>query len=128
MESRMFSRRVLVGAILLLTVGVACQSTGRRAHPPKQSVRVTVVDEQGAQVATASMRAIGNSKPIEIRGTRELKIDQPVAGTIEADGFLSEPFVLDPKDGSVTVKMFSRVGKSGTEGKLLQPPCVKVTV
>jgi len=111
----MFSRRVLVGAILLLTVGVACQSTGRRAHPPKQSVRVTVVDEQGALVATASMRAIGNSKPIEIRGTRELKIDQPVAGTIEADGFLSEPFVIDPQDGSVTVKMFGRVGKSGTE-------------
>src|SRR4029078_1464077 len=86
-----------------------------RAHPPKQSVRVSVVDERGAQVAAASMRAIGNSKQIEIRGSRELKIDQPVAGTIEADGFLSEPFVIDPQDGSVTVKMFSRVGTSRTE-------------
>src|SRR5262245_29844138 len=105
----MFSRRVLLGAILL-TSGVACQSTDERAHPPKQAVRVTVVDEKGAQVATASMHAIGNSKPIDIRGTRELKIDQPVAGTIEAEGYLSEPFVIDPTDESVTVRMFNRVG------------------
>jgi len=64
----MLSCRVLVGAILLLSAGVACQSTGQRAHPRKQSVRVTIVDEQGTQVADASMHAIGNSKSIEIRG------------------------------------------------------------
>ena len=49
-----------------------------------------------APINSAVMKAIGNNKPIDIPGTRELKIDQPVAGTIEADEYLPEPFVIDP--------------------------------
>lgn len=99
----------------MVAAGAACQPANQRARPPKRSVQVSVVDENGAPVASAVMLAIGNSKPIEIPETRELKIDQPVAGTIEADGFLPEPFVIDPADVSVTVQLFSRVGPSGSE-------------
>src|SRR4051794_16315496 len=110
----MFSRRLLVAAILL-TAGVACTPANHRAGPAKQSVRVTVVDEKGRQVTTASLHAIGNATPIDIPGTRELKIDEPVAGTIDAKDYLAEPFVIDPADGAVTVKLFSRLGPSGAE-------------
>jgi poly-gamma-glutamate capsule biosynthesis protein CapA/YwtB (metallophosphatase superfamily) len=106
--------RVLVVAVILATA-VACQPANQRARPAKQSVQVSVVDEAGKPITTALMTAIGNSKPIEIRGTRELKIDQPVAGTIEAANFVPEPFIIDPADGSVTVKLFSRVGPSGAK-------------
>ncbi len=112
-------RRILVVAVIVAT-GVACQPANQRARPPKRSVQVSVVDETGTPVASAVMMAIGNSKPIEIPATRELKIDQPVAGTINADGFLPEPFVIDPADISVTVKLFSRVGPSGSERLALQ--------
>ena len=78
-------------------------------------MQVSVVDEYGAPVTSAVMRAIGNNKPIEIPGTRQLKIDQPVAGTIEAPGYLPEPFVIDPADEAVTVELFSRAGPSGAE-------------
>jgi poly-gamma-glutamate capsule biosynthesis protein CapA/YwtB (metallophosphatase superfamily) len=107
-------RRTLV-VVLLFATGVACQPANQRARPPKLSVQVSVVDEAGKPVTTAVMIAIGNSKRIDIPGSRELKIDQPVAGTIEADGYLAEPFVLDPADGSVTVKLFSRIGPSGAQ-------------
>ena len=55
-------------------------ATGPRA------VQVTVVDEAGAPVTSAEMLAIGNTKPLAIEGTRQLKIDQPMAGTIEDSG------------------------------------------
>ena len=107
-------------AVLMLSVAVACQPANQRAKPTKQSVQVSVVDEQGQPITTAVMRAIGNTNPIEIPGTRELTIDQPVAGTIEADQYLPEPFVIDPADAAVTVKLFSRVGPSGAERLSLQ--------
>jgi poly-gamma-glutamate capsule biosynthesis protein CapA/YwtB (metallophosphatase superfamily) len=108
-------RRILVVAAVVLPTMVACQPANQRGRPARQSVQVSVVDEGGAPVTSAVMRAIGNTKPIEIPGIRELKIDQPVAGTIEAEGYLAEPFVIDPADGSVTVKLFSRKGPSGAE-------------
>src|SRR3954465_12644488 len=110
----MFSRRLLVAAILLMA-GVACTPANHPAGPAKQTVRITVVDEKGHQLTTASMHAIGNGKTIDIPGSRELKIDQPVAGTIESKDYLPEPFVIDPADGAVTVKLFSRLGASGAE-------------
>lgn len=76
---------------------------------------MSIVDEAGHPVTTARMLAIGNSRPIEIPGTRQLQIDQPVAGTIEADGYLSEPFVIDPADHLVSIELFSRVGPSGAQ-------------
>ena len=112
-------RRILV-AVLVLATAVACQPANQRPRPGKQSVQVSVVDEQGKPITTAVMRAIGNTKPIDIPGTRELQIDQPVAGTIEAEDYLAEPFVIDPSDSSVTVKLFSRVGQSGAERLSLQ--------
>src|SRR3954447_1258394 len=110
----MFSRRLLVAAIVLVA-GVACRPANQHAGAAKRAVRVTIVDERGHQVSAASIHAIGNAKPIDIPGTRELKIDQPVAGTIEADGYLSEPFVIDPADRAVTVKLFSRFAPNGAE-------------
>ena len=101
--------------VVLVTATVACQPASQRARPPKRDVQVSVVDEAGQPVATAQMLAIGNSKPIDIPGTRTLQIDQPVAGTIQADGYLSEPFVIDPDDRTVSIKLFSRVGPSGAE-------------
>jgi poly-gamma-glutamate capsule biosynthesis protein CapA/YwtB (metallophosphatase superfamily) len=106
--------RLAVIAVLVPAV-VACQPANQRARPSKESVTISVVDESGAPVTSAVMHAIGNSKPIDVPGTRELQIDQPVAGTVEADGYVPEPFVLDPADGSVTVKLFSRVGPSGAK-------------
>ena len=81
---------------------------------------VSVVDESGQPITAAVITAIGNTKSIDIPGTRELKIDQPVAGTIEAEGFVPEPFVIDPSDASVTVKLFSRIGPSGAQRLSLQ--------
>ena len=107
-------RRTLVVALLVMT-GVSCQSANQRSRPTKMPVSVSVVDEAGKPVTTAVMTAIGNTKPINIPGTRELKIDQPVAGTIQAEGFVPEPFVIDPSDASVTVKLFSRIGPSGAQ-------------
>ena len=69
----------------VVSTAVACQPANQRARPSKQSVQISVVDESGAPIHAAVMNAIGNSKPIDIPGTRELQIDQPVAGTIEAD-------------------------------------------
>jgi poly-gamma-glutamate capsule biosynthesis protein CapA/YwtB (metallophosphatase superfamily) len=107
-------RRVLVAAALIPTA-VACQPANGRPRPAKQSVQVSVIDEAGRPITSAVMIAIGNSKSIEIRGTRELQIDQPVAGTIEAAGYVTEPFIVDPADGSVTVKLFSRTGPNGAK-------------
>ena len=112
-------RRILVAVLVLLTA-VACQPANQRPRPAKQSVQISVVDEQGEPIPTAVMRAIGNAKPIDIPGTRELQIDQPVAGTIEADQYLPEPFVIDPADAAVTVTLFSRVGPSGAQRLSLQ--------
>jgi poly-gamma-glutamate capsule biosynthesis protein CapA/YwtB (metallophosphatase superfamily) len=112
-------RRILVAVVVMCT-GVACQPANQRAGATKQSVHVSVVDEQGKPITTAVMRAIGNTDPIEIPGTRELKIDQPVAGTIEANTYLPEPFVIDPADVAVTVRLFNRVGPSGAERLSLQ--------
>ena len=100
---------------MLVVSGVSCQSANQRTRPTKMSVSVSVIDEAGKPVAAAVMTAIGNTKPIDIPGTRELKIDQPVAGTIEAEGFVPEPFVIDPSDTAVTVKLFSRIGPSGAQ-------------
>ena len=108
-------RRVLLVATVALPTAAACQPANQRDRPAKRSVQISVVDEDGKPVESALMMAIGNSKPIEIPGTRELKIDQPVAGTIEAEDYLAEPFVIDPGDGSVTVRLFSRTGPSGVE-------------
>ncbi len=111
-------RRLLVMTIvvaLAMGTGVACQPANQRARPSKSTVQVAVVDEGGKPINSAVMMAIGNSDPIAIPGTRELKIDQPVAGTIEADGYLAEPFVIDPNDASITVKLFARRGSSGTD-------------
>ncbi len=106
--------RTLVAAVIVASA-VACQPANQRARPPQISVQVSVVDESGAPVRSAVMRAIANAKPIEIAGTRQLKVDQPVAGTIEAPGYLPEPFVIDPADKRITVEPFSRVGPSGAE-------------
>jgi hypothetical protein len=69
---------------VVATTAVACQPANQRARPVKQSVQITVIGEDGAPIASAVMTATGNSEHIEISGTLELKIDQPVAGTIEA--------------------------------------------
>ena len=105
-------RRIVVMAVVVAT-GVACQPANQRARPSKLTVQVSVVDEEGKPIDSAVMLAIGNSDSIDIPGSRELKIDQPVAGTIEAENYLPEPFVIDPSDASVTVKMFKRAGANG---------------
>ncbi len=115
----MYWRRLLVLAVVV-TTAVACQPANQRARMPKRDVQVSVVNEAGDQVTSARMVAIGEPKAIEIRGTRLLKIDQPVAGTIEADGYLSEPFVIDPSDVAISIKLFSRIGPSGAERLALQ--------
>jgi poly-gamma-glutamate capsule biosynthesis protein CapA/YwtB (metallophosphatase superfamily) len=105
-------------SILLVTtclaVGVSCR-TAQRSALPTVAVTVTVVDEAGAQIRSARMITVGSDKAVDIDGVRELRINQPVAGTIEADGYLTEPFVVDPTDQALTIKMFSRVGPSGSE-------------
>src|SRR4051794_2119690 len=110
----------MVVEAILLVVGVACQSSDHRARPKSVQVKVSVVDELGRPVVSADLKVIGNSQSINITGTRELTINQPVAGTVEADGYLTEPFVIDPTDVSITIKLFSRVGPSGAERIAMQ--------
>ena len=101
--------------IVLAASAVGCDPANRVPALPKRPVDVTVVDEAGHPVTTAQMHVIGSKNPIQISGTRQLKIDQPVAGTIEADGYLAEPFILDTADSSLKVRLFSRVGPTGVE-------------
>ncbi|MEP7201919.1 MAG: CapA family protein [Ilumatobacteraceae bacterium] len=112
MRLRRLLMRTLAMAVIVAT-GAACQPTNSRSRPSKLPVQISVVDEDSKPVTSAKLMAIGNSHPIDIPGRRELRIDQPVAGTIEAGGYLSEPFVIDPTDTSVTVKLFRRKGENG---------------
>lgn len=79
-----------------------------------------LVDEAGAPVESASLRLIGRSAPIRVRGSAELMIDQPVAGVVSAVGFLDEPVVLQPDDTEVTVELLAALGPGGVQRRVLQ--------
>lgn len=105
----------MVVVLILVGTAVGCQSASGRARPGKAVVKVSVVDEGGQPVLSATIAVIGSRNPIEIPGDRRLTINQPVAGTVNAEGYLAEPVIIDPTDKAVTVKLFSRSGKNGVE-------------
>ena len=86
---------------ILITSGSRLPIGGPARPPAEEGMHVTVVDEKGAQVAGAVDACAVNSEadrrsPVH---EEELKIDQPVAGTIDADGYLPEPFIIETPDG-----------------------------
>lgn len=66
-------------------------------------------------MAEGSLQLVGRDASIGLSsGVAEMKIDQPVAGVLHAEGYLDEPMVIDPDDGSLTIEMLAAVGPGGT--------------
>ncbi len=102
-----------VDAVAPTTAAVATTSTTSPVpEPAPQVVELSVVDEQGAPIDTATLTLVGQSS----RPSGEpLRIDQPVAGVVAADGYLPEPVSLDPGQQTATVRLWRRNGPSGAE-------------
>jgi poly-gamma-glutamate capsule biosynthesis protein CapA/YwtB (metallophosphatase superfamily) len=107
----------VVGALLMLP---ACDGTPRTGRAPERLVTLTVVDERDAVIPGARLTLVGQASPLPIEGTRELRLDQPVAGVVRADGFLDEPVVLDPSQDDVHVTLWARTAPDGAQRRVLQ--------
>jgi poly-gamma-glutamate capsule biosynthesis protein CapA/YwtB (metallophosphatase superfamily) len=107
-------------AIAALALLPACDGTPRTGRAPERPLTLSVVDETGAMVSQARLTLVGRASPLAVDGSRELQLDQPVAGVLHADGYLDEPVALDPHDGTVRVRMIARIGPDGSERRTLQ--------
>lgn len=105
-----------LGLVALSCTGSSGPPEARRA--PERTIVVTVTSETGERVDDAELVLVGQDR-IAVDGATDVVIDQPVAGVARAEGFLDEPVVLDPDDGSATVRLLRRIGPSGTERRVL---------
>jgi poly-gamma-glutamate capsule biosynthesis protein CapA/YwtB (metallophosphatase superfamily) len=90
----------------------ATTSTSAPPETPPSRVLLTVVDEDGASIDQARLTLVGQA---ERPSSDPLLVNQPVAGVITADGYLSEPVVVHPGQQSVTVRLWRRAGADGAE-------------
>ena len=105
-------RWCVVAALIAL---VACDGTPRTGLAPSRTVSVSVVDEFGVPITDAHFSLVGQSRAIDVHGSADLVIDQPVAAVVRAPGFLDEPVAIDPSMGEARVRLFARVGRDGAE-------------
>ncbi len=81
--------------------------------PRTAAVELTVLDEAGDPVPTATLALIGRDEPVPLDAVTEVEVEQPVAGVIEASGYLPEVVVLEPARPQATVTMLAKVSPSG---------------
>jgi poly-gamma-glutamate capsule biosynthesis protein CapA/YwtB (metallophosphatase superfamily) len=83
------------------------------------SVEVTLIDEDGQPVPAATLALIGRNAEVQLSAVTEVEVEQPVAGVIEASGYLSEVVVLEPSRPQTTVTMLATTSPSGIPRSVL---------
>jgi poly-gamma-glutamate capsule biosynthesis protein CapA/YwtB (metallophosphatase superfamily) len=102
--------------VSLLSIGAACDFGPARVTYQDQQLAVSVVvfDELGNPLPSAVFtNTAGRRKHADSLGVILLEINQPVAGVISAPERLAEPLVVDPTDGTISIRLLDRVGDHG---------------
>lgn len=80
----------------------------------KALVTIRALDEAGAPVDATFTLSNGWVYEADETGRVVVAATQPVSGLVSAEGFLTEPILVDPSAESIDVGLFARVARDGT--------------
>ncbi|MEP6296881.1 MAG: CapA family protein [Ilumatobacter sp.] len=112
------AKRAAAAALAISLVGaLGCGAYDRMESDPPGAptavVVVTVADEGGRPLPDATVTVGGGAAFVDSLGRAELVLERPDVAVVAAPGHLDEPVAVAPRDGAVSVELWSRTDERG---------------